>query len=286
MAATPRARALAKSKGLDLNKIAGSGNFGRVTEGDVLTALGQAPKGKVAEEPVAEVFTREAPDLPDGPKAMDGMQKAVAKNMEASMDVPVFRVSRKIQTDAFDDMYRQLKPKGVTVSAMLAKAAALVLEEHPILNARYEPGKTVYQKDINIAMAVAIDGGLITPTLKNANMMGLLALSSKWKELVGKAKAKQLKPDEYNSGTFTITNLGMFGVSEFAAILPANMGSILAIGGALPTVVQKKDGSIGVVKEMTVTITCDHRHIYGADAAEFLRGLADLLENNPAQLLL
>ncbi|CAN0123803.1 unnamed protein product [Discosporangium mesarthrocarpum] len=116
--------------------------------------------------------------------------------------------------------------------------------------------------------------------------MNLLGLSAKWKELVGKAKAKLLKPDEYSTGTFTITNLGMYGVSEFAAILPANMGSILAIGGALPTVVERSDGSIGVEKEMTVTITCDHRHIYGADAAEFLRGLADLLENNPAQLLL
>ncbi|CAN0303857.1 unnamed protein product [Ectocarpus sp. 12 AP-2014] len=228
---------------------------------------------------------REEPDLPDGPKAMDGMQKAVAKNMEATMDVPVFRVSRKIRTDAFDDMYRQLKPKGVTVSAMLAKACALVLEDYPIVNARYEPGQTVYQKDINVAMAVAIDGGLITPTLKNANMMSLLGLSNKWRDLVGKAKAKQLKPDEYTGGTFTITNLGMFGVSDFAAILPSKMGAILAIGGSLPTVVQKPDGSFTTVKEMTVTITCDHRHIYGADAALFLGGLADLMENNPLQLL-
>ncbi|CAN0430511.1 unnamed protein product, partial [Ectocarpus sp. 8 AP-2014] len=187
-------------------------------------SLGEAPKGKASADADEGLAMREEPDLPDGPKAMDGMQKAVAKNMEATMDVPVFRVSRKIRTDAFDDMYRQLKPKGVTVSAMLAKACALVLEDYPIVNARYEPGQTVYQKDINVAMAVAIDGGLITPTLKNANMMSLLGLSSKWRDLVGKAKAKQLKPDEYTGGTFTITNLGMFGVSEFAAILPSKMG--------------------------------------------------------------
>eukprot|EP00903_Cladosiphon_okamuranus_P005907 g5841.t1 len=287
VAATPTARALAKKKGVNLSNVSGTGNFGRVTEADVLAFLGEAPKGGLGAAAGADegLAMREAPDLPDGPKAMDGMQKAVAKNMEATMDVPVFRVSRKIRTDAFDDMYRQLKPKGVTVSAMLAKACALVLEDFPVVNARYEPGQTVYQKDINVAMAVAIDGGLITPTLKNANMMSLLGLSKQWKELVGKAKAKQLKPDEYTGGTFTITNLGMFGVSDFAAILPTKMGAILAIGGSLPTVVQKEDGSFGVVKEMTVTITCDHRHIYGADAALFLAGLADLMENNPLQLL-
>ncbi|CAN0364242.1 unnamed protein product, partial [Hapterophycus canaliculatus] len=148
--------------------LSGTGNFGRVTEADVLSSLGEAPKGKAGDAPADEgLAMREAPDLPDGPKvgmrrvrrgaracvflAMDGMQKAVAKNMEATMDVPIFRVSRKIRTDAFDDMYRQLKPKGVTVSAMLAKACALVLEDYPVVNARYAPGQTVYQKDINVA---------------------------------------------------------------------------------------------------------------------------------------
>ncbi|CAN0094867.1 unnamed protein product, partial [Discosporangium mesarthrocarpum] len=129
VAATPSARALAKSKSIDLSKVVGTGNFGRVTEADVLAALGQAPKAKAEEDNAVAAFTREAPELPDGPKvlrglpdifretlgAMDGMQKAVSKNMEASMGVPVFRVSRKIRTRAFDDMYRQLKPNGVTV---------------------------------------------------------------------------------------------------------------------------------------------------------------------------
>ncbi|KAG5174897.1 2-oxoacid dehydrogenases acyltransferase-domain-containing protein [Tribonema minus] len=288
VAATPRAKALAKSKGIDVTTLKGTGNFGRVTEADVMAAAGIAPKKAAAPAPAAVAASsgREIPTLPDGPKAMDGMQKAVAKNMEAGMDVPVFRVSRRIRTDAFDDLYRQLKPRGVTVSALLAKAAALALEAHPIVNAAYAPGQIVYKGEINIAMAVAIDGGLMTPTLKRANEMSILALSAAWKDLVGKAKAKSLKPDEYNSGTFYISNLGMFGVSDFGALLPSGAGSILAIGGALPTVVQRADGTFGTVKEMTVTITCDHRHIYGADAAEFLRTFADLLENNCAQLLL
>ncbi|CAM9218228.1 unnamed protein product [Phaeothamnion confervicola] len=117
-------------------------------------------------------------------------------------------------------------------------------------------------------------------------MHGLLTMSQQWKALVGKAKDRKLAPADNAGGTFVITNLGMYGVSEFAAILPPNTGSILAIGGSLPVVAARPDGSFGVVKEMTVTITCDHRHIYGADAAEFLRDLADLLENNCAQLLL
>jgi pyruvate dehydrogenase E2 component (dihydrolipoamide acetyltransferase) len=294
IAATPRARALAKSKGVDLSKLSGSGNFGRVTEADVEAALGISKKPKSSAAPAAAAAAatasgtgREIPPLPAaGSVAMDGMQKAVAKNMEAGVSIPVFRVSRKVRTDAFDDLYRQLKPRGVTVSALLAKAAALALEQHPICNTAYAPGAIVHKGEINIAMAVAIDGGLITPTLKRANEQGILALSAAWKDLVGKAKSKTLKPDEYNSGTFYISNLGMFGVSDFGALLPTGVGSILAIGGALPTVVQRPDGTFGTVKEMTVTITCDHRHIYGADAAEFLRTFATLLETECASLLL
>jgi len=287
--ATPKAKALAKSKKVDLSSIQGTGNFNRVTEDDVKRALGLLEKTDVkavSVEATSVPSYRDVPDLPDGPKAMDGMQKAVAKNMEAGMDVPVFRVSRRIKTDAFDDLYRQLKPLGVTVSALLAKAAALALESHPIVNAAYAPGQIVYRKDINVSMAVAIDGGLITPVLPKANLLSLLDLSAKWKELVMKAKKKSLKAEEYNSGTFFISNLGMFGVSDFGALLPVGAGSILAIGGALPTVVQRPDGSFTTVKEMTVTITCDHRHIYGADAAEFLKTFADLLENNCARLML
>jgi pyruvate dehydrogenase E2 component (dihydrolipoamide acetyltransferase) len=135
-------------------------------------------------------------------------------------------------------------------------------------------------------MAVAIDGGLITPTIIAAQNQDLFAISRTWKELVDKAKAKKLTPAEYSSGTFTISNLGMFGVQQFDAILPPGTGSILAIAASTPKVVQLKNGHFGVQKSMTVTITCDHRHIYGADAAEFLKDLADLLENNSMSLVM
>lgn len=161
-----------------------------------------------------------------------------------------------------------------------------MLKKHQIINAAYVEGGIKYSKDINVAMAVAIDGGLITPTIVKAQDQDLFQMSRAWKELVEKAKSKTLKPAEYNSGTFFISNLGMFGVSSFGALLPAGAGSILAISASLPKVVPLKSGYLGVKKAMTVTITCDHRHIYGADAAEFLKDLADLIENNPKSLLM
>jgi len=206
--------------------------------------------------------------------------------MEKSLVVPIFRVSREIVTDKFDELYATLKPKGVTVSAMLAKAVAETLKKHPVVNAAYVEGGIKYNKDINVAMAVAIDGGLITPTIIKAQDLDLFSISRTWKELVEKAKNKKLSPAEYSSGTFTISNLGMFGVQQFDAILPSGTGSILAIAASTPKVIQTKDGKLAVQKSMTVTITCDHRHIYGADAAEFLKDLAELIENNSQSLLL
>ena len=158
----------------------------------------------------------------------------------------------------------------------------MAIEKHPIMNSAYDSsGGIKYNKQINIANAVALEGGLITPTLKNANLRSLADLAAEWKELVAKAKKGALAPHEYQSGTFAITNLGMFGVSSFEAILPPGLGSILAIGGTTDAVVPDKNGILGLKfeKRMTVTITCDHRIIYGSDAALFLAALAEGLEN-------
>lgn len=294
--ATPSARKFAAENGIDLSKVKGSGNFGRVTGDDVLIAAGKktvpapepvaAAAAPASSKPAGGAAASATAAVLDGVKPMDGMQKAVAKNMEKTLTVPIFRVSREIVTDNFDALYAQLKPKGVTVSAMLAKAVAEVLKKHPIINAAYVEGGIKYNKDVNVAMAVAIDGGLITPTIIKAQDQDLFSISRVWKELVEKAKSKKLTPAEYSSGTFTISNLGMFGVQQFDAILPPGTGSILAIAASTPKVVQLKNGHFGVQKSMTVTITSDHRHIYGADAAEFLKDLADLLENNVQSLLM
>ena len=283
IAATPMARAAAKKAKLDLSTIQGTGEFGRVTLDDVKIATGekkptrkQAAKG--ASAPV---------ELPSGLVPFTGMQRAVAKNMDATLSTPVFRVSREIEMDEFDALYLNVKSKGITVSALLAKAAALALEKYPIINSSYTPEGTVFNPDINIAMAVAIDGGLITPTLKYANERNIMDLGENWKELVQKAKDGKLSPDEYSSGTFTISNLGMFGVSQFDAILPSGMGGILAIGGTQECIVPCNKAVLGMkkIKKMTVTLTADHRQIYGADAALFLKEFNAIM-TNPSVLLL
>jgi pyruvate dehydrogenase E2 component (dihydrolipoamide acetyltransferase) len=217
---------------------------------------------------------------------MNGMQKAVVKNMAWANDVPTYQVSRQIATDELDKLYGMVKAKGVTMSALLAKACAMALAKHPIMNAGYVPDGIKYNANINVAMAVAMpDGGLITPVLQKADQTDLATLSKQWKDLVPRALEGKLKPDEYSTGTFTISNLGMFGVSSFVSILPPGQGAILAVAASTPTAVLDKDGKMGMKKMMTVTLTCDHRHIYGADAAKFLVDLAAIIETDSMSLL-
>jgi pyruvate dehydrogenase E2 component (dihydrolipoamide acetyltransferase) len=215
------------------------------------------------------------------------LQQSVVRNMNASLTVPVFHVGYTITTDALDALYKQIKSKGVTMTGLLAKAVAVALKKHPVLNAYYTDQGLQYRPNINVAVAVAMEGGgLITPVLQNADQQDIYSLSRTWRDLVERSRVKQLKPEEYTSGTFTLSNLGMFGVDSFDAILPPGQGSILAIGAAKPTVVATADGLMGVKRQMRVTITCDHRIIYGADAASFLKDLADVIENNPQSLTL
>jgi pyruvate dehydrogenase E2 component (dihydrolipoamide acetyltransferase) len=199
----------------------------------------------------------------------------------ASLAVPTFRTGYTMTTDRLDVLYKQLKAKGVTMSALLAKAAAMTLKKYPVINSSYTDGGIQYHGAINIAVAVAMpDGGLITPVLANADQMDIYSLSRAWKDLVDRARAKQLQPAEYSSGTFTISNLGMFGVDKFDAILPPGTGAILAVGASRPTVVATEDGAIAVRQQMQVNMTADHRIIYGADAAAFLQDLGKLLETD------
>lgn len=304
--ASPRAKKLAKDFGVKLDTLVGTGPHGRIVAEDVEAAADKAKVPVIAQiavavqpaaaQPIAAKVPAAAPKTAAAPVApptpgqvhkMNTMQVAVVKNMMASMDVPVFRVGYTITTDALDKLYRQVKSKGVTMSALLAKAIAMTLEKHPLLYASYVEHGIHYNGDINIAIAVAMpDGGLITPVLRNANTQDLYSLSRSWKDLVDRARTKQLAPDEYSTGTFTISNLGMFGVDSFDAILPPGQGSIIAIGATRPTVIATKDGMMGVKQQMQVNITCDHRIIYGADAASFLKDLADLIENNIQSLTL
>lgn len=289
--ATPDAKKIAKKEKIDLSAVTGTGISGRITAEDVLKAAGKAPASKPAPAtkaaPIISTGAVEAlAPPPAGAVVMNAMQKAVVQNMNASLTVPVFRITYKIKTAALDELYAEVKPKGVTISALLAKAVGITLAKHPIMNSAYENNAIHYRPWINIAMAVSLkDGGLITPTLKDVNNTDLYSLSRIWQDLVKRALDKKLTPDEYNSGTFFISNLGMFGVEQFDAILPPGAPGILAIGASKPVVGMQKNGLPGVEKEMNVTLTADHRHIYGADGAKFLKDLAELIEGDVIALL-
>ncbi len=299
---SPRARKLAKDLKIDLTMLKGSGPHGRIVAADVETAAGKtsAPVATPTAAPVAPVVSAvpaavrpavpaaaPAAAQPGQVVALNSLQQAVVRNMNLSLQVPVFRVGYSITTDELDRLYKQIKPKGVTMTALLAKAVALTLQKHPIVNAFYSEQGINYRSSINVAVAVAMeDGGLITPVLQGADQLDIYSLSRSWKDLVNRARSKQLQPDEYSSGGFTISNLGMFGVDRFDAILPPGQGAILAVGASRPQMVATGDGLFGIRSQMQVNLTCDHRIIYGADAASFLKSLAKLIETNAQSLTL
>lgn len=300
---SPRARKLAKDMGVDLNLLKGSGPHGRIVATDVESAANQgkqpaaavtapptpaAPPVTPPPAPAAPVKAAPAPvvaAVPGQTVPLTTLQNAVVRNMMASLQVPVFHVGYAITTDNLDKLYKQIKSKGVTMTALLAKAVAVTLQKHPLVNASYTDAGIQYHPTINISVAVAMDdGGLITPVLQNADQQDIYSLSRNWKDLVERARSKQLQPQEYNSGTFTLSNLGMFGVDRFDAILPPGQGGILAIGASRPTVVATADGLLGVRQQMQVNLTADHRIIYGAHGAAFLQDLAKLIETNAQSL--
>ena len=299
--ASPRAKKLASQLGVALGSLRGSGPHGRIQGEDVLAAAGQSagiPRVAEGTGPAVAPASGNGKAVPAAPAAVgqtfgqagettafNTLQQAVNRNMLASLEVPCFHVGYTITTDKLDAFYKQVKPKGVTMTALLAKAVGVVLARHPQVNAATSPAGMAYPLSVNVAVAVAMDdGGLITPVLANADKTDLYSLSRNWADLVARSRTKQLKPEEYSTGTFTLSNLGMFGVDRFDAILPPGTGAILAVAASRPTVVAGKDGSIYVKPQMQVNLTCDHRVIYGAHGAAFLKDLAQLIETNPESL--
>lgn len=300
--ATPRARKLAAQLGVALASVRGSGPNGRIQAEDVEQATGQpvsVPRVAEGTAPATAAAAGNgaaaAPAAPAGQAfgragetvAFNTLQQAVVRNMNASLAVPCFHVGYTITTDRLDAFYKQVKAKGVTMTALLAKAVGMTLARHPQLNASASDAGMAYPAAINVAVAVAMDdGGLITPVLAQADRTDLYSLSRNWADLVARSRSKQLKPEEYTTGTFTLSNLGMFGVDRFDAILPPGTGAILAVAASRPVVAALKDGSIAVRRQMQVNLTADHRVIYGTHAAAFLKDLADLIENRPESLAL
>ena len=300
--ASPRAKKLATQLGVDLATVRGTGPHGRIQAEDVQQAGGQPVSvPRIAEGSAPAATGSPSAAAPAAPAAPAGnsfgrpgetvpfntLQGAVNRNMEASLEVPCFRVGYTITTDKLDAFYKQVKSKGVTMTALLAKAVAVTLARHPQVNAATTAAGMSYPADVNVAVAVAMeDGGLITPVLRGADRTDLYEMSRQWKDLVKRSRSKQIQPEEYSTGTFTLSNLGMFGVDRFDAILPPGTGAILAVAASRPTVVAGKDGSIAVKRQMQVNLTADHRVIYGADGAAFLKDLAELIETRPESLAL
>ncbi|WP_421737812.1 pyruvate dehydrogenase complex dihydrolipoamide acetyltransferase [Caulobacter sp.] len=294
--ASPLARRLAQVAGLDLKTVKGSGPHGRVVKADVEAAGkgGAAPARTTAaaSAPAAAAAPRQALSLeqmgiPAGSYdlvPLDGMRKTIARRLTDSFrDVPHFPLTIDLEIDgllaARAKINSLLADQGVKVSVndIIIKAVAVALKRVPEANASYTPEGIAMHKHADIAVAVAIDGGLITPIVRAAETKGLAQISAEVKDLAARAKAKKLKPEEFQGGTFSVSNLGMFGIKAFASIINEPQGAIMSVGAGEQRPVVK-NGQLAVATVMTVTLTCDHRVVDGAIGAKFLAAFKPLIE--------
>lgn len=281
--ASPLARKLAKEKGLDLSTVKGSGPGDRITSHDLAKAQpsGVAVFGKQEQPTEAPGSFTEEPLSP--------MRKVIGQRLQdAKSFIPHFYVSIKIDAEPLKAIREQLKQLDikVTFNDFIVKASALALKQHPQVNSGFNSSTNsiIRFKTIDISVAVSIEGGLITPIVRHADFKNLGELSLEVKALAARAKEGKLEPHEYKGGSFTISNLGMYGVSEFIAIINPPQAAILAVSG-ISQVPVVRQGQIVVGSEMTLTLSGDHRVIDGVAGAEFLNTLKKFLEN-PAILLM
>ena len=301
--ASPLARRIATEKGLDLTKIAGSGPHGRIIKSDVegakpasaapaaATPASPAPAPAMATSASAETVMRMYEGRAYEVVALDGMRKTIAARLtEAKQTIPHFYLRRDVKLDALmafrEQLNKQLEPRGVKLSIndFIIKASAIALQMVPNANAVWAGDRVLRMKASDVAVAVAIEGGLFTPVLRDAERKSLSSLSAEMKDLAARAKTRKLAPGEYQGGSFAISNLGMMGIDNFDAVINPPHGSILAVGAGVKKPVVGKDGQIGIAMLMTLTLSVDHRVIDGALGAEFLKAIIDNLENPMAML--
>ena len=291
--ATPLAKRIAKDAGIDLKSIAGSGPHGRIVKADVEQAQSRpaaAPAAAAVAAPAAKPAAAPAPAW--GPAYEDvpltSMRKVIARRLtEAKQTVPHFYLTIDYKLDALLALRSQLNAKSDTklsVNDFIIRASALALKKVPAANASFTDTALRMYKDIDISVAVATPSGLITPIIKHADQKGLAQISSEMKDLAARAKEGKLKPEEFQGGTFSISNLGMFGIKDFAAIINPPQGCILAVGAGeqRPVVV---DGALAIATVMSCTLSVDHRVVDGAVGAEYLAALKGLIEDPLTMLL-
>ena len=285
MKASPVARKMAADKGIDLARIRGSGPGGRIIEKDVEEAAAQKPAVKVVPTVGA------APAAPGAYREEDMslMRKTIARRMtESKTTVPHFYLTMEIDMEDavhFRKSLNELHPESkVSFNDMVVRAVALALRKHPRVNASFRGEKIRWNEVIDVGVAVALEDGLITPIIRQCDTKDLTAIAGEMQALAEKARRKRLKPEEYQGGTFTVSNLGMYEVEEFSAIINPPEGAILAVGSVtLKPVVW--EAQIAARHRMKVTLSCDHRVVDGASGALFLQEMKKLLEN-PVSLLL
>lgn len=298
--ASPLARRIAADNGVDLNTVKGSGPHGRIIKADVEGL--SATSAPAAASTKADSAAPSKPAIATGPTAdavmamyegreyeeisLNGMRKTIAARLtEAKQSIPHFYLRRDIELDALlrfrGDLNKQLEGRGVKLSVndFIIKACALALQTVPDANAVWAGDRMLKLKPSDVAVAVAIEGGLFTPVLKDAEMKSLSALSAEMKDLAGRARDRKLAPHEYQGGSFAISNLGMFGVDNFDAVINPPHGAILAVGAGSKKPVVGKDGELSIATVMSVTLSVDHRVIDGALGAQLLQAIKENLEN-------
>ncbi len=290
--ASPLARRLAAEQGLDIAQIKGSGPEGRVTETDVRAAMkagGAAPAATVAQKKPAPAQSKPA----EGARIhLSGMRKVIAQRLvESKGPVPHFYLNIEIDAGPLMSARAELKAGGegsdtakITVNDFILKASVDAAVKAPKVNASFDEDALVQYQDVDLAIAVAIEDGLVTPVIRAAQSKSLREISEAVKDLAHRARNKRMKPEEFQGGTFTVSNLGGYGIDSFSAIINPPQGFILAVGAVSKRAVIDDCDQISVGHRMAVTMSCDHRVIDGALGAEYLKELRLLLEN-PTLLL-
>jgi pyruvate dehydrogenase E2 component (dihydrolipoamide acetyltransferase) len=305
--ASPYARKLATEKGVALADIHGSGPSGRIIARDVETAqpkpaavpppaplpqAGDPPKPPAKAGETGSSPTLEQMGIPAGSYRLvplDSMRRTIAKRMtEAARDIPHFPLTVDLEIDQLLAARKTINELSadirVSVNDLILKAAAMALKRSPETNASYSPEGLAFHEHADIAIAVAIDGGLITPILRAAETKTITEIARETKDLVDRAKARKLKPEEFLGGTFSVSNLGMFGIREFGSIINPPQGAILSVGAGERRPVVRKNDQIEVATIMTVTLTCDHRVVDGATGARWLQAFKTMIEKPMAML--
>jgi len=290
--ASPLARRMAQDAGVDLKLVQGSGPGGRVIKRDVESAPARpAAAGAATTYPASRVpspVVRTGVPYEDVP--LSQIRKTIAKRLAASIGpIPHFFLTTEIDmeraADAREAINKQLGEQGgkISFNDIIIKAVALALMQHRACNAWFQDDHIRYWNEVHVGMAVAIEDGLITPVIRNADQKSLREISAESRELAGRARNRRLKPEEYTGGTFSVSNLGMFDIEHFTAVINPPEAGIIAIGSIVPQAVAAGD-TVSVRRRMKLTMSCDHRVIDGALGAEYLKELRHLLEN-PALLL-